>query len=59
MEVIVRAEAVELAQAGDRCDFIGTLIVVPDVGSFNLAGVGTKTEKGRRQLVSHSYFDLF
>ncbi|KAK7488184.1 hypothetical protein BaRGS_00020626 [Batillaria attramentaria] len=38
VEVILRAEAVETAQAGDKCDFIGTLIVVPDVGSLSLAG---------------------
>ncbi len=38
MEVILRAEAVETAQAGDRCDFTGTLIVVPDVGALNLPG---------------------
>ena len=38
VEIIVRAEAVERAQAGDRCDFTGTLIVVPDVASLNLPG---------------------
>lgn len=38
VEVILRAEAVETAQAGDRCDFVGTLIVVPDVGSLSLTG---------------------
>lgn len=38
VEVILRAEAVETAQAGDRCDFVGTLIVVPDVGSMSLPG---------------------
>ncbi|KAF2366696.1 MCM domain [Trinorchestia longiramus] len=38
VEVVVRAEAVERAQAGDRCDFTGTLIVVPDVASINLPG---------------------
>lgn len=38
VEVILRAEAVESAQAGDRCDFTGTLIVVPDVSSMALAG---------------------
>jgi len=27
-----------MAQAGDRCDFVGTLIVVPDVGSMSLPG---------------------
>uniref|UniRef100_A0A4W5M080 DNA replication licensing factor MCM6 n=1 Tax=Hucho hucho TaxID=62062 RepID=A0A4W5M080_9TELE len=31
VEVILRAEAVEKAQAGDFCDFTGTLICVPDV----------------------------
>jgi DNA replicative helicase MCM subunit Mcm2 (Cdc46/Mcm family) len=49
MEVIVRAEAVESAQAGDRCDFIGTLIVVPDVGSLNLPGA--KAESSARNRV--------
>ncbi len=38
LEVILRAEAVETAQAGDKCDFIGTLIVVPDVASLSLPG---------------------
>lgn len=38
VEVILRAEAVETAQAGDRCDFTGTLIVVPDVSAMALAG---------------------
>lgn len=34
----MRAEAVEQAQAGDRCDFTGTLIVVPDVAALNMPG---------------------
>ena len=38
VEVVLRAEAVETAQAGDRCDFTGTLIVVPDVGAMSLPG---------------------
>jgi len=38
MEVILRAEAVESAQAGDQCEFTGTLIVVPDVGSLSMPG---------------------
>ena len=50
LEVIVRAEAVELAQAGDRCDFTGTLIVVPDVGALNLPGA--RAESGGRNRVS-------
>ncbi|KAJ3594623.1 hypothetical protein NHX12_003930 [Muraenolepis orangiensis] len=43
MEVILRAEAVETAQAGDRCDFTGTLIVVPDVSQLSTPGVRTET----------------
>lgn len=38
MEVILRAEAVEQAQAGDKCDFTGTLIVVPDVAQLSTPG---------------------
>lgn len=34
----MRAEAVEVAQAGDKCDFTGTLIVVPDVRQLNVPG---------------------
>uniref|UniRef100_A0A672SRY9 DNA replication licensing factor MCM6 n=1 Tax=Sinocyclocheilus grahami TaxID=75366 RepID=A0A672SRY9_SINGR len=43
VEVILRAEAVETAQAGDRCDFTGTLIVVPDVSAMALAGTRAET----------------
>ena len=50
VEVILRAEAVEMAQAGDHCDFIGTLIVVPDVGALNVPGArhetGTRSKAG-------------
>ncbi|XP_045506750.1 DNA replication licensing factor Mcm6 [Colias croceus] len=38
LEIILRAEAVESVQAGDRYDFTGTLIVVPDVGSLSMPG---------------------
>lgn len=38
LEVILRAEAVEAAQAGDRCDFTGTLIVEPDVSALAVSG---------------------
>ncbi|XP_064462579.1 DNA replication licensing factor MCM6-like [Ornithodoros turicata] len=43
VEVIVRAEAVEVAQAGDRCDFTGTLIVVPDVSQMTTPGLRTES----------------
>jgi len=45
LEIILRAEAVESAQPGDRADFVGTLIVVPDVGSLQMPGA--KAESGR------------
>ena len=38
VEVVLRAEAVETAQAGDKCDFTGTLIVVPDVSAISMPG---------------------
>ena len=38
VEVILRAEAVEQAQAGDKCDFTGTLVVVPDVSKLSVPG---------------------
>lgn len=39
LEIVLRAEAVETAQAGDRCDFTGTLIVVPDVSQLTTPGM--------------------
>lgn len=43
VEIILRAEAVECAQAGDKCDFTGTLIVVPDVATMSLPGARAET----------------
>ncbi|XP_076354711.1 minichromosome maintenance 6 isoform X1 [Tachypleus tridentatus] len=43
VEVILRAEAVENAQAGDRCDFTGTLVVVPDISQLATPGVRTES----------------
>ncbi|XP_053554227.1 DNA replication licensing factor MCM6 [Bombina bombina] len=43
VEVILRAEAVESCQAGDRCDFTGSLIVVPDVSQLATPGVRAET----------------
>lgn len=54
VEVILRAEAVEMAQAGDKCDFTGTLIVVPDVSSLSIPGINTKyTKSSRLTLIFH------
>lgn len=38
LEIILRAENVETVQAGDRYDFTGTLIVVPDVAALQTPG---------------------
>lgn len=50
VEVILRADIVESVQAGDRYDFTGTLIVVPDVGSLQFPGakadLGSRHQKG-------------
>nr|QIC49966.1 zygotic DNA replication licensing factor Mcm6 [Actinia equina] len=53
VEVILRAEAVEQAQAGDKCDFTGTLIVVPDVGQ--LTTPGARAESSERQRSGDGY----
>lgn len=42
LEVILRSENVETIQAGDRYDFTGTLIVVPDVGAMSIPGAQTQ-----------------
>lgn len=38
LEVILRGECVEMPQPGDRCDFVGTLIVIPDVAQLSVPG---------------------
>ncbi|KAM4698231.1 DNA replication licensing factor MCM6 [Rhinophrynus dorsalis] len=43
VEVILRAEAVESCQAGDRCDFTGSLIVVPDISQLATPGIRAET----------------
>ncbi|XP_063789785.1 DNA replication licensing factor MCM6 [Pseudophryne corroboree] len=43
VEIILRAEAVESCQAGDRCDFTGCLIVVPDIAQLATPGVRAET----------------
>lgn len=46
LEVVLRAECVEKTQAGDRCEFVGTLIVVPDVSK--LQTIGSRSETSAR-----------
>ncbi|KAL5968775.1 Zygotic DNA replication licensing factor mcm6-B [Taenia solium] len=50
MEILLRADAVELAQPGDRCEFIGTLIAVPDVSQLATPGTRTLERKGTRTI---------
>lgn len=49
LEVILRAEAVETIQAGDRYDFTGTMIVVPDVAVLSFGGVKADLKTARRR----------
>ncbi|KAF2879667.1 hypothetical protein ILUMI_26505 [Ignelater luminosus] len=46
VEIVLRAENVETVQAGDRYDFTGTLIVLPDLGNLSLPGA--KAQVGSR-----------
>merc|ERR1719270_2027118 len=48
VDIILRAEAVDTAQPGDRCEFVGSLIVVPDVGAINLPGAQAETSNRHR-----------
>jgi DNA replication licensing factor MCM6 len=45
LDVILRAEVVEKAKAGDKCIFTGTFIVVPDVAQLGLPGVNAEMIK--------------
>ncbi|KAG5318172.1 MCM6 factor, partial [Acromyrmex heyeri] len=53
LEIILRSEIVETVQAGDRYDFTGTLIVVPDVGALTLpsakAEIGPRTRNNEQR----------
>ncbi|XP_031836798.1 minichromosome maintenance 6 [Nomia melanderi] len=49
LEVILRSEAVETIQAGDRYDFTGTVIVVPDVGVLSLPGIKADVSARRQK----------
>ncbi|CAO3596624.1 unnamed protein product [Absidia cylindrospora] len=45
LDVIVRGEMVERAKAGDRCVFIGTPIVIPDMTAFRTPGTSVETQR--------------
>ncbi|KAI0980354.1 hypothetical protein GJ496_004922 [Pomphorhynchus laevis] len=47
LDVILRAEYVESAQAGDKCEFVGCLVAVPDVSAISLPGVRAEPNRQR------------
>ena len=49
----------ETAQAGDKCDFTGSLIVVPDVGSIATAGIGFFSLVERYSFLFYFFFFHF
>lgn len=53
LEIVLRGECVEMPQPGDRCDFTGTLIVIPDVAQ--LAIPGAKIESSARHKGKEGY----
>lgn len=48
LDVILRAETVEKAKAGDKCTFTGTFIVVPDVSQLGLPGANAEMMRENR-----------
>ncbi|ORX33768.1 MCM2/3/5 family-domain-containing protein [Kockovaella imperatae] len=48
LDVILRAEVVERAKAGDKCTFTGSFIVVPDVSQLGVPGVNTEMMRENR-----------
>ncbi|KAK4049454.1 MCM DNA helicase complex subunit mcm6 [Microbotryomycetes sp. JL201] len=42
LDVILRGEVVERAKAGDKCNFTGTFVVVPDIAALGLPGVNAE-----------------
>lgn len=53
MDVILRQDAAEKAKAGDKCVFIGTLMVVPDLSAARLPGgtvvLDRQTDQAQRE----------
>lgn len=47
LDVILRAEIVERAKAGDKCTFTGTFVVVPDVSQLSMPGVQAEMARER------------
>jgi DNA replication licensing factor MCM6 len=48
MDVILRANNVDRAKAGDRVSFAGSLVVCPDVAALFSPGQGVSIKPGER-----------
>lgn len=49
LEIILRNENVETVQAGDRYDFTGTLIVVPDISVMSTPSARAESASGQKR----------
>ncbi|CAG9537904.1 unnamed protein product [Cercopithifilaria johnstoni] len=49
LDVILRGELVETIQPGDRCDFVGALIVIPDVAQLSAPGLRAEASSRNRR----------
>ncbi|CAI5444617.1 unnamed protein product [Caenorhabditis angaria] len=48
VDVIIRGEMVESVQPGDKCDIVGTLIVIPDIAQLSTPGLRAETSNQNR-----------
>ncbi|PIC38843.1 hypothetical protein B9Z55_010724 [Caenorhabditis nigoni] len=55
VDVIVRGEMVETVQPGDKCDIVGTLIVIPDIAQLSTPGLRAETSNQNRGKTSNHY----
>ncbi|CAB3401354.1 unnamed protein product [Caenorhabditis bovis] len=56
VDVIVRGEMVESVQPGDKCDIVGSLIVIPDISQMSTPGLRAETSnqnRGGRNFADH------
>lgn len=49
LEIILRNENVETVQAGDRYDFTGTLIAVPDISVMSTPSARAESASGQKK----------
>ncbi|CAG8525168.1 3310_t:CDS:10 [Funneliformis mosseae] len=48
LEVIVRQEMVEKAKPGNKCIFVGTPLVIPDINQLGIPGTGAEVSRDNR-----------